>query len=156
MSQTTLGTTRSAMRNRFSLESRRFIPASPDRVFAAWTDPLELEKWWGPADVRCISAEIDLRIGGHYRIGNELPDKTVVWIEGVFERIERPRLLVYTWQTDPESTARELVTVRMNPQGHGTEVIVRHERIASSALRDQHTQGWEGCLDGLVVFLTRS
>lgn len=131
------------------------MPASPDRVFAAWTDPLELEKWWGPSGVQCISAQIDLRIGGHYRIGNELPDKTVIWIEGVFERIERPRLLVYTWQTDAESTACEMVTVRMNPQGHGTEVIVRHERIANAALREQHTQGWEGCFDGLVEFLTR-
>ena len=144
------------MGTRYSLQSRRFVAASPDRVFAAWTDPLELEKWWGPAGVRCISVQIDLRIGGRYRIGNELPDKTVIWIEGVFERIERPRLLVYTWQTDPQSTGREMVTVRLNPQGRGTEVIVHHERIANSALRDQHAHGWEGCLDGLVDFLARS
>ena len=142
------------MKSGFSLESRRFVAASPERVFAAWTDPVELERWWGPANVRCISAEIDLRIGGRYRIGNELPDKRVVWIEGVFERIDRPSLLVFTWSTAPESSARELVTVRMTAQGQGTAVVVTHERIASEALRDQHGQGWAGCLEGLSVHLS--
>jgi uncharacterized protein YndB with AHSA1/START domain len=143
------------MRGRFSLQSRRFVSATPERVFAAWTDPIELKKWWGPDDARCISAEIDLRIGGRYRIGNELPDRRIIWIEGVFERIERPSLLVYTWRTDPESAARELVTVRMTAQGRGTEVVVTHERIESEALRDQHGRGWAGCLNGLAAYLVR-
>jgi uncharacterized protein YndB with AHSA1/START domain len=141
------------MNDGFSLDSRRFIPASPERVFTAWTDPVELEKWWGPANVRCISAEIDLRVGGRYRIGNELPDKSIVWIEGEFKRIERPTLLVYTWCTEPGSAARELVTVRMTAQGRGTEVIVTHERIESQALRDRHGEGWNGCLEGLSTYL---
>lgn len=138
---------------RHSLETRRFVPAIPERVFAAWTDPVELEKWWGPANVRCISAEIDLRIGGHYRIGNELPDKTVIWIEGVFEQIQRPNLLVYTWHVGAESAPTEIVTVRMTPLNRGTEVFVKHESIPSEELRDQHGHGWEGCLDGLAEYL---
>lgn len=141
------------MKSHLSLETRRFVPASPERVFAAWTDPAELEKWWGPANVRCISAEIDLRVGGRYRIGNELPDRTIVWIDGVFERIERPTLLVYTWRTAADSPSTEVVTVRMHSQDSGTEVIVTHERIETPALRDQHVHGWEGCLDGLAGYL---
>lgn len=137
----------------YSLERRRCLPASPERIFRAWTDPAELVQWWGPAGVRCIAAELDLRVGGRYRIGNELPDKSIVWIEGEFERIERPSLLVYTWRTDPQSKARERVTVRMNAQGQGTEVVVTHERIASPSRRDQHAMGWTGCLDGLSAFL---
>jgi uncharacterized protein YndB with AHSA1/START domain len=146
--------TSESMNGRLLLESRKFVAANPDRVFRAWTDPVELAKWWGPAGVRCIAAEIDLRVGGIYRIGNELPDKTVIWIAGVFERIERPNLLVYTWSTDAQSPARELVTVRMNAQADGTEVIVTHERIESQALRDRHAEGWAGCLDGLASYLT--
>ncbi|MGH8130383.1 MAG: SRPBCC family protein [Steroidobacteraceae bacterium] len=131
---------------------RRFIPASPERVFAAWTNPIELEKWWGPANVRCISAEIDLRVGGRYRIGNELPDKTVIWIEGVFQQIQKPNLLVYTWRAGEQSTTTEIVTVRMRSQDLGTEVIVQHECIETPALRDQHRLGWMGCLDGLAGY----
>ena len=123
-------------------------------MFAAWTDPIELRKWWGPKDVRCISAEIDLRVGGHYRIGNELPDKTVIWIEGVFEEIEKPNLLVYTWHVDTRPQSPERVTVRLLSRDQGTEVIVRHERILTTRLRHQHRQGWIGCLDGLVEYLS--
>jgi uncharacterized protein YndB with AHSA1/START domain len=136
-----------------SLEIRKLVPASPERVFAAWTNPLELRKWWGPKGVRCICAEIDLRVGGHYRIGNELPDNTVVWIEGVFEEIEEPSLLVYTWRVDVRSATTERVTVRLLSHDQGTEVIVRHDRIETTILRDQHVQGWMGCLDGLVEYL---
>lgn len=142
------------MSNPHSLETRRFVPASPERVFDAWTRPDELEKWWGPAHVRCISAEIDLRVGGQYRIGNELPDKAVIWIEGVYERIERPNLLVFTWNVGGDSSPTEIVTVRLTAMDRGTEVVVTHEHIESSALRDQHLQGWEGCLDGLIRRLT--
>ena len=83
-----------------SLETRRFILASPEQVFTAWTTPSELKKWWGPKNVRCIAAEVDLHVGGSYRIANQLPDKTILWIEGVFEQIEEPNLLVYTWRID--------------------------------------------------------
>jgi len=41
------------------------------------------------------------------------------------------------------------VTVRFEPKGDGTEVIVVHERIADEATRDDHEKGWAGCLDGL-------
>ena len=141
------------MSNLLSLETRRFVPASPERVFAAWTDPHELEKWWGPANVRCISAEIDLRVGGQYRIANEFPDKAVIWIHGVYQQIDRPHLLVFTWQVGADSSSMEIVMVRMTAQDRGTEVFVKHELIASSAMREQHLQGWQGCLDGLSNFL---
>ena len=141
------------MRNSPSLETRRYVTASPERVFDAWTRPDELKKWWGPANVRCIAAEIDLRVGGQYRIANELPDKAVIWIEGVYERIERPNLLVFTWRVGRDSSPTEVVSVRLTALDRGTEVVVTHERIETSALRDQHLQGWEGCLDGLIRYV---
>lgn len=142
-----------AASEKLQLETRRVVAAPPERVLAAWTTPDEMRKWWGPANVKCIAAEIDLRVGGSYRIGNELPDRTVLWIEGEFERIEAPRLLVYTWRVGDKSAADERVTVRFEPHGDGTEVIVKHERIASAELRDQHLNGWNGCLDGLEEYL---
>lgn len=132
---------------------RRIIPASPARVFEAWTSPAELMRWWGPAGVRCIGAEIDLSVGGRYRIGNQLPDERLVWIEGEFERVEPPHLLVYTWSTEPGG-ADERVTVRFDSFANGTEVTVEHAKIPTEALRDQHASGWQGCLDGLERYLS--
>jgi uncharacterized protein YndB with AHSA1/START domain len=132
---------------------RRSIRASPERIFDAWTQPKQLRRWWGPRSVECVGAEVDLRIGGRYRIANQFPDGKILWISGEFEAIEPPHKLVYTWRLGAEGAAAERVTVTFEAHGEVTEVIVAHERIPSEALRDMHEQGWVGCLDGLVEYM---
>jgi uncharacterized protein YndB with AHSA1/START domain len=132
---------------------RRTIRASAERVFDAWTRPEHLVRWWGPRPVRCSGAEVDLRVGGRYRIANQFPDGKVLWIVGEFELVKPPHKLVYTWRLEPGSPSSERVTVRFEPRDGATEVIIVHERIASAAARATHGQGWEGCLDGLAAFL---
>jgi uncharacterized protein YndB with AHSA1/START domain len=126
------------------------IYAPAEQVFEAWTQPMHLKKWWGPRPVTCVDAEIDLRVGGSYRIANQFPDGKLLWIFGQFEVVDPPHKLVYTWRIDPQSQVFERVTVRFEACGEATEVIVTHERIPNAATRDRHQQGWEGCLDGLV------
>jgi uncharacterized protein YndB with AHSA1/START domain len=134
------------------LTVQRMIRATPERLFDAWTQPEQLRKWWGPASVTCVGAEVDLTVGGRYRIANQFPDGKILWISGVFELIERPSKLIYTWQVSAERPT-ERVTVRFVAQGESTKVIVIHERIPDMVTRDRHEQGWLGCLDGLVRFL---
>jgi uncharacterized protein YndB with AHSA1/START domain len=131
---------------------RRTIRATPDALFAAWTQPSQLIKWWGPAGVECIDAQVDLRIGGAYRIANRFPDGRVVWISGEFESIEPPHSLVYTWQVEPSVSAPERVTVRFDARGDATHVVIQHERIVDPEARAGHEAGWEGCLDGLTSY----
>lgn len=135
-----------------TLQVQRVIPASPERIFRAWTDPEELQLWWGPQGVKCLSAEIDCRVGGAYKIANELPDGSVLWIKGTFEAIEKPHLLIYSWIVENQAPDSERVRVQFQAHDLGTNVIITHERIATESLRDQHRQGWFGCLDGLVTF----
>jgi uncharacterized protein YndB with AHSA1/START domain len=130
---------------------RRTIRAGARTLFDAWTQPEQLVAWWGPRPVRCASAEVDLRVGGRYRIVNELPTGAHVDISGEFTVVEAPRRLVYTWAVTPGDAGTELVTVRFERRGEGlTEVIVTHERIGSPAARDGHEAGWIGCLGGLA------
>ncbi|MGH7283998.1 MAG: SRPBCC family protein [Polyangiaceae bacterium] len=107
-----------------ALVVRRKIRARVERVFDAWTSPAELRAWWGPRPVTCADAEVDLRVGGHYRIVNALPD------DG--------------------APSTSLVTVRFEAHGDETEVVVVHENISDEARRDSHEKGWNGCLDGLA------
>jgi uncharacterized protein YndB with AHSA1/START domain len=103
--------------------------------------------------VSCIGAEVELRVGGRYRIGNRFPDGKVLWIAGRFEAINAPRKLVYTWSIEGTGREAERVTVEFLPQGDVTQVRVTHERIADEAARDMHRLGWEGCLRGLKEHL---
>ena len=140
------------MSGQIALVVRRTIKASVARVFEAWTQPEHLRRWWGPRPVTCSAAEIDVRVGGAYRIGNELPDGRVLWISGTFEVVEPPRRLVYTWEIEnpgSPSPERSRVTVRFEPLAGSTEVIVVHERIDTEETRLDHEKGWNGCLENL-------
>ena len=138
-----------------ALVVRRTIKAGAERLFEAWTRPEQLMVWWGPRPVRCAGATIDLRVGGHYRIENELPDGRRLTIEGVFTLVERPSKLAYTWTAHPGGQESELVTVQFDAKGPSlTEVVVIHERITSPLIRDSHQEGWRGCLDGLSRYFS--
>jgi uncharacterized protein YndB with AHSA1/START domain len=141
-----------------TLVVRRRINATRERLFAAWTEPQLLVRWWGPQGVACPTAEIDLRVGGSYRIANQFPDGTVVWIAGVFEVIEPPNRLTYTWKLESDNGPLERVKVCFEAHGTATEVVVTHERIPDDTVRTSHERGWLGCLDSLVRYaeLTRN
>jgi uncharacterized protein YndB with AHSA1/START domain len=141
-----------------SLVARRLIRAPVQRVFAAWTEPERLKLWWGPEAVTCPEAEVDLRVGGAYRLANLLPDGRVIWVSGEFLEVEPPRKLVYTWLVgDPSAAAeRTRVTVRFEPRESATEVIVVHELIASEGFRDRTSSGWDGCLASLAEYFENS
>ena len=51
----------------------RTLKSSPERVFDAFTDPDQLTKWWWPTGFACPAAEVDLRVGGKYRLAMEWP-----------------------------------------------------------------------------------
>jgi uncharacterized protein YndB with AHSA1/START domain len=87
-----------------------------------------------------------LQLEAHHRI-------VALWISGEFFRVEPPRELVYSWRLGAVESA-ERVTVRFEPRGEQTEVIVTHERIRDDRSRDRHQQGWDGCLSGLAVYLS--
>ena len=135
-----------------TLVTRLVIDASPEVLFAAWTEPQQLSQWWGPENVECTDVEMDLRVGGAYRIANRMPDGSTLWITGVFEIIERSHRLRFSWRIEAQATDLEQVTVTFEPHGERTEVVVVHERIRNAADRAGHERGWAGCLAGLAAY----
>jgi uncharacterized protein YndB with AHSA1/START domain len=147
------GRTKKAQQSEVALEIRRTFPARRERVFRAWTQPEELNRWSAPGPL-VAAADVDLRVGGRYRIVMQSPDGTAHIVGGVYRVVDAPSRLVYTWSW--ENAAREgdsLVTVEFLERGPSTEVVLRHERLADSTDRDRHREGWIGCLDKLSALL---
>lgn len=139
--------------------TRRF-DATPDRVFAAFTDPELLRQWWQAGDEGWSTpvAEVDLRTGGSYRLTMTDPEGNDHQLDGTFREVDPPSRLAYTWQwaAAPEEihpAAPSLVTVDFRADGDGTIVDLLHTGFASEQQREMHAHGWGGCLANLERLL---
>jgi uncharacterized protein YndB with AHSA1/START domain/predicted enzyme related to lactoylglutathione lyase len=137
-----------------ALLMKRRLPAPQAAVFEAWTDPQHVRLWFCPVGFEVVVAEVDLRPGGAYRIGMRSPEGKVATTHGVFREIQAPERLVYTWRWEDPGALETLVTVEFHDRGPETELVLRHERFADAARRDNHLQGWQGCLQNLDLFLS--
>jgi len=132
------------------LAVRRRIRATPEKIFAAWTTVESLRQWWGPDGVACGDVELDVRVGGTLRIANVMPDGSVVVITGVYEIVDAPRELAFTWRIDGGPAER--VSVSFVRDGDETDVVVVHQKIVDDDARAGHERGWDGCLAGLARY----
>ena len=136
-----------------SLEVRYRFKASRERLFEAWTKPAALKQWFRvhPSYSTPI-AEIDLQVGGHYRLGMQTPEGELLVAAGEYRQIEQPRKLSFTWAWEhaPADSLPTLVTVEISDFDGGTEVVLRHEAFISEEQRDSHLQGWQGCFEQLI------
>ena len=137
---------------RYQLESRRVFQASPERLFRAWTTAEQLSRWHAPGPLTVTLAEVDLRVGGRYRIHMTEPGGTVHKVGGTYQVVEPPRKVVYTWQWEgnPEETE---VTLEFLAAGAGTEFVLTHRGFAADDARVHHEQGWTGILEKLTAEL---
>jgi uncharacterized protein YndB with AHSA1/START domain len=140
-----------AVTGRPSLMLRRRIAAAPARVFAAWTGPEQLARWWGPAGTILKRADLDVRPGGRFSIRFATPDGEEHGVGGGYLEVVPTERLVFdwAWQSTPERVS--LVTLRLSPDGDGTLLTLAHEQFFDEAARDGHARGWTVCLDRLVA-----
>ena len=137
-----------------TLHLKRTFAATREKVFRAWTDPEALKRWWGPEGFSTPAAEIDLRVGGKYRIAMRSPHGDTYQLVGTYREVRPPEKLVYTWAWEAEPEQGEtLVTVEFLDRGDSTEVILTHELFPNEKVRDEHGKGWTGSLDRLAKTL---
>lgn len=60
--------TKPSLNTKPSLTLKRHFRATPQAVYAAWTNPEQIAHWFGPPHIESVEAEADARIGGSYRI----------------------------------------------------------------------------------------
>jgi uncharacterized protein YndB with AHSA1/START domain len=153
------------------LQVRRTFDAPREDVFRAWTDPELLRQWLTGSGGRSPHAEVDLRVGGEFRVMTTsrggrffawlLRDESeFVQLVGRYVEISPPERLVFTmgWEDFPfvhvDSDATT-VTVEFHEHGEGTELVLTHERQPNRRIRTFHRIGWSGSFRKLNRLLTR-
>lgn len=128
---------------------RRMIAAPAKDLFDAWLDAKAMAVWMRPGDTSPSDVTVDARVGGHFEIVMHTEHGTVPH-RGVYEVIDRPRRLVFTWNSPYAGDHGSLVTVDFLARAGGTEVVLTHEKLPTDLAVGQHREGWNGCLDQLV------
>jgi uncharacterized protein YndB with AHSA1/START domain len=138
-----------------SLTLKRRFNAAPEKVYAAWADPQKLMQWFGPSQVVAgtVKAEVDLRVGGRYRISFDMNDGEHSEVGGVYREVVPDARLVFTWAWHSTPERESLVTVAIKPDGDGTLLTLHQEQFPDEATRDGHQAGWTSTLDKLEIYL---
>ena len=141
------------------LRLERVLDAAPERVYAAWTDPALLRRWWAAAPGWTTpEAVTDVRVGGAYRLSMRGTDGITRTVAGEYLEVDPPRRLVYTWQWESNPDLAHIdgvtvVSVDFIAEGSSTRVVLEQRDHDDQAARDSHGRGWRGCLDSLERLL---
>jgi uncharacterized protein YndB with AHSA1/START domain len=140
-----------AVTTRPSLTLTRRINAPPEKIYAAWIQPENLIRWFGPAMVKqeTVRADIDARIGGRYRISFDNDRGEHHEVGGSYRDMVPYSRLVFSWAWHSTPERESQVTVLLKPDGAGTLLTLHHEQLFDAAARDAHEHGWIGTLDRL-------
>lgn len=136
---------------------RRLLKAPPERVFAAFSQPSLVAQWLRPSpDVKLTVLDFDFQPGGSYRFAYDVPDGRRMVVGGVYQVIERPSRLQFSWLIEPPDEHAGIdseVEVVLTPEGSGTELVIRHTRWEHPEADRRHALGWQGALvllDGIL------
>lgn len=131
---------------------RRLFRAQAEDVFDAWIDPAKIRQWFAPGMGETRQIDIDARVGGSFCIVQRRADADAIHT-GTYLELERPRRLVFTWSTPPQSD-RSRVHVEIGAVADVCEVMLTHEMEPRWAPHvDRIERGWSTQLDAMASLL---
>lgn len=134
---------------------RRIINGPARLVFAAWTMPEQFRRWWVPKSfgLTLLSCEMDVRVGGQYRLVFRHEDSTMAFF-GTYREVMPPTRLVWT---NEEGEGETVTTVTFDEQDGKTSLVVRDlypsKEALDAAIASGSTGGLPEQLDALEELL---
>lgn len=101
-----------------TFRTSRDIPASPAQVFAAFSDPKTLARWWGPAGFTNTFNVCEFKSGGRWSFVMHGPDGGHYPNESVFAEVDPPNRVVVQHESKPKYR----LTITLAPSAEGTTV----------------------------------
>ena len=127
-----------------TLRLERFIPSSPEDLFALWIEPEQLARWWAPEGYEAAVHDLDVRPGGRWRIVLRGAGGREIAMGGVFQIVEPSRRLAFSWAWDEApATPSDVtqVTASFEPVPGGTRLVLEHQNFGDQDVRDRHPGG---------------
>jgi uncharacterized protein YndB with AHSA1/START domain len=138
-----------------TLATKRVLSAPRSAVYAAFSDPTELARWWGPEGFTTPSLKFDARVGESYRIEMQPPEGDSFYLSGEFRDVDPPARLAFTfvWEDPDPDDLETLVALSFRELGGCTEIALTQGPFKSEPRRALHRSGWGDSLDKLAHLL---
>lgn len=133
-------------------------------MFAAWTDPAHLPRWWGPDGFTTTVRTLEPRPGGRLHLELRAPDGSVHPCRGTFREVHAPARIVLVG--DPVEghpcgaglPPHVVMTLSFIAREDGGTRLVMHTRVPSAQARAAAVEagferGWNDSFDALAVRL---
>lgn len=160
------------MEQTLDVTASRTYPVPVEAVWAAWTEPDLIRRWWGPAGFTCPLARMDVRVGGVSLLAMRAPEEYGggetynTWTYGAVEPMAR---LEYVMRFADEKGATispadagippgvpdavpHVVTFTPTAAG-GTQLSITESGYLTAQARDISQGGLDQCLDKLDAVL---
>ena len=143
------------------------VPATPDDVYAAFTDADALAAWLPPDGMSGDLFEVDLRAGGGFTMtlrydeapsgGGKTTEDTDVSRVAIDELVEGERVVWgVVFESDDEANAgRMTMTWTFTPRDAGTRIAIDATDVPAGIDADAHQKGLEASLANLAAWLAR-
>ena len=146
----------------------RTVPVTPERVFAAWTQPDLLMQWFTPAPWKTVACEIDVRPGGRFNTTMQSPEGDSYPNIGSIVAVEPGRHLAFTSTMAEDFRPLALGSgpgdlaftahITFEPADGGGTVYTVIAMHSTAEGRDRHAEmgfmdGWGAALDQLVALM---
>jgi len=148
---------------RLDLVLERVVDVPPKLVWAAWTTPEYIKKWFTPAPWQTVDCEIDLRPGGIFRFVMRSPEGKEYPNAGCYLEVIENEKLVWTAALGPGYRPQNppgvplfTAVILLEPHGAGTKytaIAIHGDEEATKKHSEMgFHDGWGKALDQLVAF----
>ncbi len=154
----------------------RVFAAPAEQVFAAWTDPALLLKWFSPPGFTVTAKTLDIRPDGAFHYAMQTPTGQTVWGHWAFREVAKPARLAFvaTFSDEAGGLTRnpwtlgwpaQMLTTITFPEHDGRTTLTLHAApldatpAEHAVFRAGHAamhMGWTTTLDQLATFLRKS
>ena len=153
----------------------RTVSAPPERVWAAWTKPEHVKRWFTPAPWTTAECEIDLRPGGKFRTVMRGPEGEQSRVNACYLEVVENQRLVWTIALEPgfrpapatvpmhdQSQEVPVFTAVITFEKHGTgtryHALAKHRDEAGCKRHAEmgFAEGWGAATDQLIALVTEA
>lgn len=127
------------------------LKAAPEKVYRAFTDATAMASWIPPNGFLCIVHDMDVKIGGNYRMSFiNFSTGNGHSFGGTYIELKPNELIKYTDKFEDTNLTEEMTTsVWLKKVVCGTELKIIQEGIPSAIPTEMCYLGWQESLDKL-------